>query len=241
MVEILKQIFIEHGYNIQDFEEDFIALMENKEYFVITQYNEEEIKNFFSIQKTVQLIESYNQLKNDYPDLKKNSSLIICHKSANIEAFKKENQSIIFRIEEDEYYFRKYLIIYSEESLQIFTFDKNYGSQINNILQKPECLQYYQNNFYYDEGYFLAMQLMVKLPFLKYNSIEGGYKTVEQELVEAILHKQLHKFHEDYRLYDKENETEESRDCFSELEKAFLSLEEDGELITTLFRSFKGV
>jgi hypothetical protein len=61
------------------------------------------------------LIKIFNKKKKDLNEIEKNTSLIILLKVENLKKDFEELKNQIMRIEEDEYFFRKYIIIYNDK------------------------------------------------------------------------------------------------------------------------------
>lgn len=86
----------------------------NNEFFIIQEYDVEELEssgdktqNFFTCEKTNQLISEFEKIQDN--KIKKNTSLFVSVKVNNIKEVYERFKNIAMRIEEDEYYFRKYI------------------------------------------------------------------------------------------------------------------------------------
>src|SRR5690625_654140 len=106
MRRILTNIFHHSGFNTTiRTDEIMFAKKEKQEYFFVTSYTEDELEDFFTGEKTDHIISMQDELYEENEDIKKNTSLIIYVKTNNLEEFINRNKKIIYKIEEDEYYF----------------------------------------------------------------------------------------------------------------------------------------
>lgn len=187
MINILKKIFIEHNFEIEDnFEVGFLALKQKKEYFFVMDYSEEEVENFFECDKTDNLLASLEEKADRYTDIHKNISLIICCRTDYLNEYFENYRNIIFKIEEDEYYFRKYIVAYTEDVYAQLNSVEDICVEINRILLVEGGIDEFQKNYFSNELYHVAMQLMVKLPFLTVNQNTREFVPLNQLLEEKI-------------------------------------------------------
>ena len=121
MREIVIKFLQNNHFNQLDTEFDFYTNSQNSEYFIVSQYTSNELHNFFDDDKTSQVIKEFERLslKSEHENIKKNTSLLILVEVDNLkEAFEDEQiQKSILLIEEDYYYFRKLIILYTRDGL----------------------------------------------------------------------------------------------------------------------------
>lgn len=136
MQKLINQIFIESDFKERNINnKDIRFYLNNKsEYFLIADYSIREINDFFSNKKTNEIIDLFENMKKDILDIKKNTSLILCVKVNNLEKDIKKLKNKIFKIEEDEYYFKKYILFYTDSSLKKIDFSSNLISQLQEKL-----------------------------------------------------------------------------------------------------------
>jgi len=194
MKEIIKKIFNKEYKKNEKTNEDIVFYeKENKEYFLVAEYLKEEIEKFFESEKTNNLIKFFDERKKEKEDIQKNTSLIIFLKVDNLkqlEGRKMKNQ--IFKIEEDEYFFRKYVIVYTNDSI------KNLGKfdfiedSISEKIKEPGKFEKFQNEEFFSAEYYFLIQLIVKLPFLRFGISEGDdFVTIESEVKNQMGTKEL--------------------------------------------------
>jgi len=92
---------------------------ENQDFFIVEDFSKDELNNFFKDKKTNSLVNLLDNLKNDdskniFKDIEKNTSLIILLKVEKIKKDFEDLKNQIMKIEEDEYFFRKYIIVYDK-------------------------------------------------------------------------------------------------------------------------------
>ena len=113
MNDFLASIMDSSGYNL--IEGISLELFGNEhEFFLIEHFEIGEIQDFFKTEKLENLISQFQKVDNK---IQKNTSLFILIKVDNIHEFYNLYLNKIVSIEEDEYYFRKYVIFYTEEGL----------------------------------------------------------------------------------------------------------------------------
>lgn len=109
MRDIVIEFLQNNHFNQLDTDFDFYTNSQNSEYFIVSQYSQEELYNFFDDGKTSQVIKEFERLsvKTEHENIKKNTSLFILVKVDDLKgAFEDEKiQKSILLIEEE------YLII----------------------------------------------------------------------------------------------------------------------------------
>jgi len=122
-----------------------------------------------------------------------NTSLFILVEVDNLkEAFEDEKlQRSILLIEEDYYYFRKFIILYTRNGLLDLR-DKATNEALYNYLEFS--IDAFEDDMFFSESYFMAMEIGVKLPFFTlpkrndiYQSIESQYQDDKDELDNRLL------------------------------------------------------
>lgn len=172
-----------------------ILISQNSEYFIVSQYSQEELYNFFDDGKTSQVIKEFERLsvKSEHENIKKNTSLFILVKVDDLKgAFEDEKiQKSILLIEEDYYYFRKFVLLYTQNGLSDLR-DKATNEALYNYLESH--IDDFEEDMFFNESYFMAMEIGVKLPFFTlpkrndiYQSIENQYRDDKDELDNRLL------------------------------------------------------
>ena len=161
----------------------------NNEFFIIQEYDVEELEssgdktqNFFTCEKTNQLISEFEKIQDN--KIKKNTSLFVSVKVNNIKEVYERFKNIAMRIEEDEYYFRKY-IIFTDKGLNDLAPDVQYLLHIvqNNVDDLEESLfDKFEKDMFFDDSYFIAMQLIIKLPFISLPHSDKPFATIEDKI-----------------------------------------------------------
>lgn len=182
MNKFLSAIMSSNGYN--RINNTPLELFGNKhEFFLIQCFEMEEIQDFFKTVKLDYLISEFQKL--DDEKIKKNTSLFILIKVYDIHQFYNNYLNTIVAIEEDEYYFRKYIIFYTDEGLNDLNPDVQYLLHIvqNNIDDLEESLfDKFEKNMFFDDSYFIAMQLIIKLPFISLPHSDKPFATIEDKI-----------------------------------------------------------
>lgn len=244
MLKLLKKIYEQDEFEIKENEENkeniLFSEKEDQEYYITVQYTENEFERFYDSKKSNNLISFFEESKKSKADIQKNTSLIVCLKLANIQEISPSLKNMIFSVEEDEYFFRKYVIIYTENSMKNIDLNKNIKEQLHEIIKREDMMKQYQKNYYFSEEFFLVMQLFVKLPFLPFQGDTGQFIPVEDKIKKIIKINDL-----DY-MYDKvinfkEELKNEKSEYFSKLTDAFLSEEKDNCILNDFFKHFERI
>ncbi len=235
MKKYIKKIFQEENYLLEkDSSKENLLFLKKWEYFLISEYNKIELKGFFESEKTSKIIDFFNNKKKIYKDIEKNTSLIILLKVKYLEKDFDEIKNQIMKIEEDEYFFRKYVIVYDDKWKNNIKSLSNI-QKLNNeliwikdddwrIIKKWIDLDKFRKNNFENSKYYLIMQLFIKLPFLKVkvdelklgNLLENINKEIKKNKLEELNNFILEE------KYLSENETND--DFFENLEKNILDI-----------------
>jgi hypothetical protein len=163
---------------------------ESKSYFFIRKIGADELeeiknKNCLSDQTWyIEFLSIFNENAKDpnFNSLEKNSSLLILVESSSINDIERL-QSQILLIEEDQYYVKKYVILYTPRA---FTYISGFSSNeellaaVNNGTSFQSILS---NGFNSEnEHYVLLLQLFIKLPFLSLKFPEDEYVSLQEKL-----------------------------------------------------------
>lgn len=188
-MKTLVQTILTNNYFV--FEEQINGFQrENNSYFFFRTIGSdqlEEVKNRSTLNESTwycEFLSHFNEVcsGSNYPALEKNSSLIVLVNSTSITEIERL-QSQILLIEEDQFYVKKYVIVYTPNALEkISEFTSNEQLQIavnnkaifNHILSSgftQEC-----------EDYILLLQLFIKLPFLTLKFSEDEFVTLPEKL-----------------------------------------------------------
>jgi hypothetical protein len=167
---------------------------ENKSFFFIRKIGAdelEEIKNKTCLENQTwynEFLSNFNENAKDpnFNSLEKNSSLLILVESTRINDIERL-QSQILLIEEDQYYVKKYVIIYTPESLtKILNFTSN--EQLQRAVNSRTSFQSISSKGFNkeNEDYVLLLQLFIKLPFLTLKFSEDEFVSLSEKLVTTL-------------------------------------------------------
>jgi len=120
--------------------------------------------------------------------IKKNTSLFVTIKVDELKQSYESLRSMIMKVEEDEYYFRKYVILYTEEGLS--RLNSNIEDLLNYIQSTSPEGEYlfdkFESDMFFDTSYFIAMQLIIKLPFVSLHHSDNHFEIVENKIQSRI-------------------------------------------------------
>ena len=183
MNDFLYRMMDSTGYNL--IEDDSLKLFGNEHEFFLTEHFEiGEIQDFFKTEKLEYLISQFQKIDNN--KIRKNTSLFILIKVDSIHEFYNHNLNKMVTIEEDEYYFRKYVIFYTEEGLAELKPDIDsllqYIQENGDDSDEESLFDKFEENMFFDDSYFIAMQLIIKLPFISLPHSNDHFETIEDKI-----------------------------------------------------------
>src|SRR5437868_7846778 len=187
MIEIIKKIFSESNFKLAS-EKTSTLFFENANegqtsYYLIHFIGVGALKNYISANKLEESFAIIEEQKKKKSDVEKNTSMIICALSENLSDSMQDLKNDILFLEEDEYWFKKYVLVYSNNCIERF---KNEGEIIpvsDSILLNSTEFQKFHETLYQNEEYYFAAQIFLKLPFLPVPiSLHEQYLTIDQIL-----------------------------------------------------------
>ena len=243
MKGILNKVFCENHFDVINKTDKIVFYQkENQEYFFTVSYNEDELSDFFTSENANNIISIQNELYEKNEDIKKNTSLIIYVKTNDFDDFFEKNKKIIYRIEEDEYYFRKFVVVYTDNSIKNIKEHGTISDKLRVILLESGRMELFEKEYYKDEEFFLTMQLYVKLSFLTYHIKDKPFVPIKQKKKDELTainlinqYELINDWLEDESLKLTNEDTEERKKYFNELEKSFLTWEKDEEVLLNFF------
>lgn len=175
------QEFIKSNHFHPAIEESRIYTNELKsEYFIVEEYSEKDFLNFFESDTTEKIIEEFSKAQQltGFENLKKNTSLFLLVKVEDLNKAYDELRNQLILVEEDIYYFRKFVILYTEKAVSELIHVKQ-ADQLYKLLN--EKILSFEKNMFFEDGYFVAMELAIKIPFFKINHSKKTYQTIEEQ------------------------------------------------------------
>ena len=195
MNEIIKKLFKEFEFKNSVATDDYCFFeKENNQYYFTLELNISEIIQIQSIaqfeinDKYLLLKKHFDALKNeDSNTIEKNTSLILFIKCESLNAIETTKQQILL-IEEDEYFFKKYAVLYTENAIKKIDNTNEITKQLRNKVNVIENFDTYATNgiSLELEEYVFIMQLFIKLPFLSLVYHAGGYSSLENKIQKGL-------------------------------------------------------
>lgn len=215
MNDFLHMMMESEGYVLS--KQSSLEIFKNDyEFYIFEHFKIEELKDFFKSEKLDCLISEFQKLDDD--KVKKNTSLFVLVKVNNIQEAHKQYLNKIMTIEEDEYYFRKYVFFYTEDGLSkiepntqfLLDYIQSDDSKNKSLFDK------FENNMFFDDSYFIAMQLIIKLPFISLPHSDARFETIEDRIKSRMetseLVKQEQQVNEILKLFNNDNISEQLKD-----------------------------
>lgn len=143
--------------------------------------------------------------------LNKNCNMLLLQKVES--ALSEEERVLLLKIEEDPYYFRKYVLYYSEEELaelNLLISEDDIWTYISKNIMKTDLFAQFKENYKEYSGLSLFYRILIKLPFLEVDpNNSDGMVDLRQSIVNAMQEKQLTDIYAN--IVDKTQEISEAR------------------------------
>ena len=208
VINILKDIFKKNEYRVEDAFNDInqigfigsINKLDRKDYYLVIDVNMSTITNNLIDGIIDKIIKSYwnIDLLKKYgvgSDYKKNTSLILLVKVDSVnDEYELSNK--IYDIEESPYFFKRYVILYTEEQKKLI--EKIEIEKYLDILSNKDNFRNYKKNKKGEENfnsefkeneliYDIISKLYIKIPFLVYNFNDNEKLPILRERINKIL------------------------------------------------------
>lgn len=181
MNDFLHLMMESEGYVLSK-QSSFKMFKNDYEFYIFEHFKIEELTDFFKSEKLDCLISEFQKLDDD--KVKMNTSLFVLVKVNDIQEAHKQYLNKIMTIEEDEYYFRKYVIFYTEDGLSKIEPDTQFLLDYiqSDDSENQSLFDKFENNMFFDDSYFIAMQLIIKLPFISLPHSDARFETIEDRI-----------------------------------------------------------
>ena len=171
-----------------------------KDVIIVAPYSTGDLNAFDSSDITRSVMNQFDLACNTNSNALKDTSLILCHKVESV-ADLYEVKNTTLKVEENEYGFRKYILPYTQDSIQeIINMDSN--TLVRELPKKlEEGFSTYAESDIDDEisEYETVLRIYTKLPFLNYVREENEWTSLEGFLEERLGgHKSTRELIEDY-------------------------------------------
>lgn len=208
MKELIISIFRAFGFATEDVAKEILFFQpqdkEQVEYYLVQFITAAQLAAYSGN-------DAFNILQSEKPqfrDADKNTSLILCVEFKELKTDCPQHKNAMLQIEEDEFWFKKYLLAYTANAVTKFTPGDQVISQINAMVNEEQAFDRFNQHIYEDEGYFLGVQLFLKIPFLGMTTQhDRQFVTIEQMLVERLSAAELQLLYE--RIAPHPNEPDE--------------------------------
>ena len=181
MINVIKEIMFDCAYeNVVQTEITFEEKVYNLNIF---KHREVESQIFI----VLQILESQLVAQDNYKDMDKNTSLIYCVKR-DIKSNKLDELKV--KIEDDPFYFKKYVFAYSEaQSDEFKKLRKQHNWTINELIQTyifdTENFSKFKKNGDNEKIYKLVSELFIKIPIIPINfETNGEIKSVSEYMLD---------------------------------------------------------
>lgn len=187
---LINQIFVESGFENR---EGYYS-RDNNQFYISLHLNETEFKSIEN-KNSIEDIQSYNALLKCFNELvqsgtstsiEKNTSLLIFVKCESINALEVYKQQILL-LEEDQYFFKKYVILYTENAISSINTDAILSDLESKLSSDEHYENYYNRGFITElEEYLFVLQLYIKIPFITLADFNIQFQTLENKIIEDL-------------------------------------------------------
>ncbi|MGE6489192.1 ABC-three component system middle component 1 [Paenisporosarcina sp. NPDC076898] len=204
MKNILRSIFLDNNFIVQNFAD----LIEEEAFFASNYQNDSvnfylvvfltEISEDFLINKVPDYYNKIKSLDEGYDErIDKNLSMLVCLKQSD--RSKDKIMDLIFEIEEDPYYFKKYVISYSQKELEnlssLFNEEEKSSNMIlNDIVNNSSLFSKFKNSNEGSEAelYDISSKLLIKVPFIRFQRNDKQLDDLALNLKTKLESEKLH-------------------------------------------------
>lgn len=193
MERIIKQLLVESTY-VERTENITFYSKDDKSFFFILKIVETDfalLKNNDLVKENQQyraLMDEFKTIINngDNIAIEKNSSLIVLVNCSSINRIEKLQQQILL-FEEDPYFLKKYVILYTDTSIMGFP-KAILIPELRKKINDNIIFNRYSKEGYIDEiaDYLVVMQLFIKLPFLNLDYTTEGFVSLNQKIMSVL-------------------------------------------------------
>lgn len=197
MEQIVKKLLTESGY-ITKIQGITYYSKEDKSFFFILSLSETQFKSLKN-KDLIKKNQEYNTIMEGFKTIinsggqntiEKNSSLIVLVKCNDINTISNLQQQILL-FEEDEYFFKKYVIVYTNDSIIDLTQTPLLPELWVRVNNNEKFNQFATQGYKQEIAEFLVIvQLFIKLPFLTVNRGTEGFTSLNQKIVDVLGNEQ---------------------------------------------------
>jgi len=226
MIDLINRIFqaaeLEEKTN-PDFK--IYVLKEQKNYWVIVQYDGDNINNVLNDQ--IELFVKTKELVQE-STFDKNVNLLVLNKVPKLEDVKFDS---LLDIEENPYHFKKSILYYTDEELKnlnVAIGQSNVLTAIETLILKDEIFEQHKTNFDANSFESLIYRIAIKIPFIKIGiSQTNNLKSLEEINKRSVENNPLDEILEqDFFMLDEEDFSAMTNETILEKLKTILANED---------------
>lgn len=232
MKNYLERLLIDLGFGKS--EHRFYS-KEGDDFFRVDEYKESELLDYFKTEVTKDAIDDYEKLIKFDDEAKVNSAQIVLVKVTDLQTFFTKHKNQLMKIEEDPYYFRKYILVYTDDAMNGIS---EYSlSELEEFVLNDKNYELFEADMYSVPIFFLGMECYVKLPFLTLPIRDENYASLNH-LIEKEIDKNDKQLSEKNALKISEFVCSEENESSIALEH-LINLETETEIIKQLKELYK--
>jgi len=218
--KLIERLFLENNYTVRPILNDSSLLASDtakSNYYLSIFLTEADVQDLV-VGSLNEHFDAIKGLDEGYePQMDKNLSMLICVKRSSLNNNSTLNKQI-FDIEEDPYFFKKYVLTYTESQEELIlrnVKDTSVMTYLHTILNSEDAFQTHKKFPYHETEYNLVSKLFIKLPILNL-TIRNEELPSLKVTVNNLLTPDLLQFRDDLlnlnKIEDADGETEEVPD-----------------------------
>lgn len=178
------------------------------------------------------VMELFEEQKKADKEIGKNTSLILCAKANDLKNEYDNHKNSILLIEENQYFFKRYVIAYTEQSVAAISDAELIVAKLQKDIVSNAAFQQYKEEPFRSEDYFLLMQLFLKIPFLNVPEPNAtDYRPLEDLIGSKLSERQVQ-----LRKAINENDIIHSVESWEQLRNAAVDVNSESAVLQELFK-----
>lgn len=203
MKELINKVFEENNFNNIEINNPYSEEVnffgnysKNATNFYLVLFLDE-IENDFLFEKVPRYFEEIKKMKTGYDErIDKNLSMIVCYKETKNDSFEKRNK-LFFDIEEDPYYFKKYLLSYNDMEVNVVNKEFYQGNKLTDFINSVVINSKYFEEFKTEQDsdhsnlYKICSKMMIKIPVINLEYKKDELENLSYKINEMMEDEEL--------------------------------------------------
>lgn len=199
MKSLLINIFSSFKFLNEEFSSDALFFFPEErqqvEYYLVYFVTKETLNTFLTSESFAEVLDAFHRKRPIFNDIDKNTSLILCVQMDDLRADCMRFKYDMLKVEENDFQFKNYVLPYTVAALSAFSSLSSFPHDLNSKINSESAFEHYFTDPYGDEGYFLAIQLFLKLSFLgPFPTQNISFQPIDQLMAHSVASSHLQFF-----------------------------------------------